>query len=519
LVNFIKKKGYTADSLSYFCHCQVKCKKPMNILFAANSNSVEPIFIQLANTIADLIESGKLKAKTRLPSSRELANSLGLSRDTVVNAYRELNRLAYISGATTKGTFVLQREERESLLEQLSSDLNSTKTAIKMDESKLSNLGRQLLTQSFKHPSTPSFAALNYGAIPRSALPIRRWRELMQQICIPETFRKLEYEPNVLGRAELRKAIAAYLFRSKGIDCDWRQVAIFSLSAGIINMLFKLLVEPGSVVAVEDPGYGAVKNIAKSLGIKLLPVPIDDQGLSVSALKQHKGQVKMVYVTPSHHDPTGIIMSPARRKELLAWADENNVWIVEDDYDSTFYYGATPHQTLWSIRPDANVIYSSTFWQILYPLATIGYTVVPKNLIPLLSTAKDLQTEGIADFTVQLTLTKMLDEGHLEKHIRKTQKSFAKKRIALIFELKRQLGSQIDIRNDSAGNYFVVYLQNWSKDTIETAALQANLPLLSTATYYLQEAKAGEYLINFSLLNEEEIGNIVSAFVSALNQV
>jgi DNA-binding transcriptional MocR family regulator len=85
----------------------------------------------------------------------------------------------------------------------------------------------------------------------------------MQQLCVPETFRKLEYEPNVLGRSELRKAIAAYLFRSKGIDCDWRQVAIFSLSAGIINMLFKLLLEPGDVIAVEDPGYGAVKNIAK----------------------------------------------------------------------------------------------------------------------------------------------------------------------------------------------------------------------------------------------------------------
>ena len=493
----------------------------MNILFEANKDSVEPIFIQLANAIAALIEAGKLKEKSRLPSSRELANVLGLSRDTVVNAYRELNRLAYISGATTKGTYVLRGEEREHQLDQLSSDPSSTNcqsSASKLDDSKLSHLGRQLLNQSFKHPSTPSFAALNYGAVPRSALPIRRWRELMQQMCVPETFRKLEYEPNVLGRSELRKAITAYLFRSKGIDCDWRQVATFSLSAGIVNMLFKLLLEPGDVVAVEDPGYGAVKNIAKSHGIKLLPVPVDDQGLSVAALKQCKEKVKMVYVTPYHHDPLGITMSLTRRQELLAWANENNTWIVEDDYDSTFNYGAAPPQTLWSLQPETNVIYSSTFWQLLYPLATIGYTVVPKNLIPVLSAAKDLQTEGIADFTVQLTLTKMLDQGHLEKHIRKIQKSFTKKRIALIYELKQQLGSQIEIRNDSAGNYFVVYLRNWPPHKIEAAALQANLPLLSTATYYLQEAKADEYLINFSMLNEEEIANIVSLFVSTLNQ-
>lgn len=490
----------------------------MNILFEANKDSVEPIFIQLARAIAALIETGKLKAKSQLPSSRELATALGLSRDTVVNAYRELNRLAYISGATTKGTYVLQREERELQLEQLSSDLNSRSSTAELDHSRLSHLGRQLLNQSFKHPSTPSFAALNYGAVPRNALPIRRWRELMQQMCVPETFRKLEYEPSVLGRAELRKAIAAYLFRSKGIDCDWRQVAIFSLSAGIINMIFKLLLEHGDVVAVEDPGYGAVKNIAKSHGIRLLPIPIDDQGLSVAALKQCKEQVKMVYVTPSHHDPSGIIMPLARRHELLAWAEENNAWIVEDDYDSTFYYGAAPPQTLWSLQPESRIIYSSTFWQLLYPLATIGYTVVPKNLIPVFSAAKDLQTEGIADFTVQLTLTKMLDEGHLEKHIRKIQKAFTKKRIALIYELKQQLGSQIEIRNDSAGNYFVVYLRNWPRATVEAAARQANLPLLSTATYYLQDANAAEYLINFSLLSEEEIANIVSVFASALNQ-
>lgn len=128
----------------------------MNILFEANKDSVEPIFIQLARAIAALIETGKLKAKSQLPSSRELATALGLSRDTVVNAYRELNRLAYISGATTKGTYVLQREERELQLEQLSSDLNSRSSTAELDHSRLSHLGRQLLNQSFKHPDRKS---------------------------------------------------------------------------------------------------------------------------------------------------------------------------------------------------------------------------------------------------------------------------------------------------------------------------------------------------------------------------
>ncbi len=319
----------------------------------------------------------------------------------------------------------------------------------------------------------------------------------------------------------------AKLSGGKILDEEWKGVKhrySFKLDDGSIkrmlygNIIRRKRLGKYSIRVSPAKNLENIKNIAKSHGIRLLPIPIDDQGLSVAALKQCKEQVKMVYVTPSHHDPSGIIMPLARRHELLAWAEENDAWIVEDDYDSTFYYGAAPPQTLWSLQPESRIIYSSTFWQLLYPLATIGYTVVPKNLIPVFSAAKDLQTEGIADFTVQLTLTKMLDEGHLEKHIRKIQKAFTKKRIALIYELKQQLGSQIEIRNDSAGNYFVVYLRNWPRATVEAAARQANLPLLSTATYYLQDANAAEYLINFSLLSEEEIANIVSVFASALNQ-
>lgn len=482
----------------------------MNFSFEVNNQSSEPIFVQLAKAISRSIDCGKIKASTALPPTRELATTLRLSRDTIVRAYRELERLSYVTVCSTRGTFVLPRDA------QLTSDHGLTSVAIELDESTLSSFGRQALKQMFKHPSTPSFVALNYGAVPRSALPMRRWRELMQQLCVPETFRKIEYEPNVLGRAELRKAIAAYLWRTKGMECDWRQVVIFSLSSGIISMLYNLLLEPGAVIAVEEPGYGAVKNHAKIRGIGLLPVPVDDQGFSVDALKGHEDSIKLVYVTASHHDPSGIVMSLDRRKELLTWADDHNVWIIEDDYDGHFYYTGAPPPNLWSLHPERNVIYSSTFWQVLYPLATIGFAVVPKKLIPVVAAAKDLQTEGIADFMVQMTLTRMLDEGYLEKHLRKIQKSFAQKRITLIFELKRQLGKQIEICNESAGNYFVVYLHDWQQKNVEAAAREADLPLVSTATYYLQDAKPNEYLINFALLQQEEITGKVSAFVTAL---
>ena len=480
----------------------------MIISFEPNRDLSEPVYIQLSTTISAAIDSGKLKAGLALPPSRELATSLGLSRDTVISAYKELTRLAYISGDSTKGTYILprdvsQKDPKDAARKRISDD-------------RLSTFGRQMVNELFKHPSTPSFAALNYGAVPRSELPMRRWREMMQQLCVPETFRKLEYEPNVLGRQELRKAIADYLLRTKNIECNWQQVAIFSLSSGIVNVLCRLLLEPGEVVAVEEPGYGAVKNIAKSQGLVVLPVEVDEQGVSVTALKNYPGKISLIYVTASHHDPSGIIMSTARRKELLAWAESNGVWIVDDDYDGHFYYAGDPPPTLWSLSPESNVIYSATFWQVLYPLTTVGYTVVPESLIPVMSAVKELQTEGISDFMVQLTLSKMLDEGHLEKHLRRVRKPFARRRIALIHELKKQFGSLIDIRNESAGNYFVIYFKQWNQDEVENAALLANLPLVSTRTYYLNKPKAGEFLINFALIDEAEVVEKVSVFAKNL---
>lgn len=445
-----------------------------------------------------------------MPPTRELSVALNLSRDTVTNAYRELARHGYIGTDSTRRTYVLSRDHAIS-----KADVDEVEHHALARE-KLSTFGKQMSDELLHHPSSPNFAALNFGAVPRSALPMRRWREVMQSLCVPETFKKLEYEPSVLGRKELRVAIADYVSRSKNISCDWEQVAVFSISSGIIDVLCKLLLERGSVVAVEEPGYGAVKNIAKSQGLNLLPVQVDREGMRVQDLRNCDRKISMVYVTAAHHDPTGVIMSMARRKELLAWAKANDAWIVEDDYDGHFYYAGQPPPSLFTLNPNDHVIYSSTFWQILYPLTTTGYAVLPKSLVAAVKGAKELQTEGISDYMVQMVLTQMLDGGYLEKHLRRVQKPFANRRIALIHELKKQLGSSIDIRNESAGNYFVFVMTEFSPLSIETAAQEAGLPIASTATYYLEQAKEGEFLINFALLEEEEIVDRVARFCKKL---
>jgi GntR family transcriptional regulator/MocR family aminotransferase len=471
-------------------------------------SSALPVYKRLARQIAKMIDANELRPGQVLPSTRELAVQLGLSRDTVLNAYKELNRLAYTYGEAPKGTFINQREVARQ----------DAAYEVMVDDDQLSNFGKQLIGEAFRHPSSPTYAGLNHGAVPRSALPMRKWRGLMQELCRPETFRNLEYEPDVLGRSELREAIAGYLFRTKGIECDWRQVAIFSISSALINIVGRLLLDPGATVGVEEPGYGAIKNIAKTLELKLLPLAVDDAGLSVETLEAYAEPVKLVYVTSNHHDPTGAIMSIERRKQLISWAKERQSWIIDDDYDGHFYYDGDPPKGLWSLNPDANVIYSSTFWQLLYPLTSIGYAVIPKRLIPAVVAAKELQTEGMADSMVQLVLSKILNGGYLENHIRRTRRIFSQRRIALIYELKRQLGADIEIKNASSGCCLTVYLKRWIESEVRDAALTSDLPLVPTASYYLANSKPGEYLVNFSLHPENEAAAKVAAFAKRLGR-
>ncbi len=481
----------------------------MIISFKVDKSSSQPIYKQLIDSIIKDIEDGRFDGGTALPSSRDLAESLKIARDTVVKAYRELLRLGYLISDTTSGTYAnMERVKTQPSERQISSR--------PLDSSQLSTFARKIGRELNKYPSSPDFAGLNYGAVPRAALPMRRWRELMQQNCVPETFRNMEYEPDVLGRPELREALKGYLSRSKGITSKVEQIAVFSVSSGILNVLLRLLVEPGQAIAVEEPGFGVVRNIARSLNIKINAVPVDDEGLVVSALNDCPDKIKVVYITPNHQDPTGAIMSPARRQELLAWAHKHNAWILEDDYDGNFYYSGEPPEHFWTLSPDANVIYIASFWQILYPLTSISICVVPQSLISYITAVRKLQTEDMADTMVQLTLAQLLGDGYLEKHLSRVQKTFAKRRIAAIHLLKTTLADKIVISDQSSGNYFRVMFNSDSDSTITLAASKAHLPLVSTATYYLGEPVAGEFLFNFTLLSEDNATIAIADFARAL---
>ena len=325
------------------------------------------------------------------------------------------------------------------------------------------------------------------------------------------------YDRAVLGRSELRTALSAFLNRSRGIACTADEVAVFNVSFSALSLICRLFLDPGDIIAMEEPGFGGVREVASYLGLQVLPLELDESGLSVDALQNSRQQVKAVYVTANHQEPTGITMTLARRKQLLAWAQKNNAMIIEDDYDGLFHYGANLPPSLKSMDAQDNVIYLSSFWQALYPLTTLCFAVLPLPFVEIVQQAK-LRTASLTESLPQVALAEMLDSGYLQKHVRKVERELSLRRRTLIYELKRAFGAQISLPSHSCGMTIMARFQNCRDNDLLKAAQQAGLPVVSTDTLYsnVEKRPAGELSFYFPGLPESLVRKTVLNFASLL---
>jgi GntR family transcriptional regulator/MocR family aminotransferase len=446
------------------------------------------------------IESGELPPGSPLPPSRELAKQLGVSRDTVVRGFSDLQSMFYIESSSTRGFFVSRR------------DYEGATEGARLPEPgsiRLSAYGQRLLTGRQRFLFTPDFSPLNYGAPPRDLLPMRRWQFHLKTFA--ESVTQFSFKPEVFGLAELRESMAGFLNRSKMLGCTSNDIMLFSGTLTAMNLLCRLLVNPGEIVAVEEPGFGGFRNIATEHGCELLKIPVDQDGMLVDMLEE-ASNVRLVYLTPAHHDPTGVVLSEARRKQLLAWAQKNDAWIIEDDFDGHFSYDTKrPLPCLKSLDKNNRVIYLSSLWKVLYPLSSIGYCILPKQLIALVEKVK-INSDGFSEILAQRVLASMIDEGYLERHIRRLQNIYKNRRTSLIYELKKAFGHRIAIQGETKGTYSLVTFLDWTDEAILQAARISGLPLISIASYYFEDAPEGEFIVDFSCIPEDEMSKIVLKF-------
>jgi GntR family transcriptional regulator/MocR family aminotransferase len=465
----------------------------------------KPGYLAISQAIMEAVDTGRLPANSLLPPSRELADSLGVSRDTVLRCYKHLQSIGLIESHGTRGTFVSANAKAAKPL--------ASSNPEPIETGRLSSYGVALLELW----AQPSFGPelINCGAVPKQYLPQRRWKLATQTNSETGAFEQLPYESAVLGRPELRSAMSTFLNRSRGIPCRPEEVVVFNISFSAVTLLCRLVLEPGDCIAMEDPGWHGVKDIAAYLGLEVVPIGMDGDGLSVTELSRSRKKIKMVYITPSHQEPTGLTMPLSRRKELMTWAQKNNAWIIEDDYDGIFHYGLTMPPAMKAMDTQDNVIHLASFWQTLFPITTLCFAVVPRPLLRILHLSKQ-STAGLSDPVPQLALADMLDNGYLQKHTRKVEQDLSQKRRAIMYELKRVFGSRVHVPSQTGGLTMMVKFIGHSDEKLIEAASKANFELISTQSFYLRPRAQGEFLIYFAGLDESTLRQSVNSFAKYL---
>ncbi len=453
---------------------------------------------QLYTILQRGIRESILPAGMRLPPSRSLAKVLGIARNTVVHVYEQLALEGHVQSHVGRGTFVVDVGPR--LLKQtfaLEPDLPLVTSTLR-----LSRRGSRLV-------ETAAAARLQWGAfapgVPDVRLfPTQVWSRLQARLWRSVSPQHLSYATGP-GDAELRRAVAEYLQETRGVVCTADQIVITSGTQQSLHLVAQLLADPGESVWMEDPGYWGARSVFRAMGLELVPVKLDDEGLAPDARQLRKPPCAM-FVSPSHQYPTGVLMSHARRRQLLDYAAVHGVWVIEDDYDSEFRFGARPLPALQGIDRKGRVIYLGTFSKTLYPALRLAYLVLPTDLVENFARAlSELYREGQS--AQQVVLARFMAEGHYLTHIRRMRSVYAARHDALLDAIQRHFGSSLPVIGSDAGLHLVLGLPRHLDDQavadrIERAGV-ASRPL---SLYHLrQPAPSKGLVLGYGAVSEDEI--------------
>ena len=494
----------------------------MDLVLSLNPDSKEPMYKQLGDAIRNAIVTGALKAGQKLPSSRALADSMSISRDTASRTYTELASQGYIR--VIAGSGVVVNEDCPVLFVEnplaKAQELESVHAAQHVPNTRLSAFASRIMEVEELGLLTPFLQPeFNYDAPNADELPIKRWREVLAKSSQLDEESLLPYTADPFGYRPLREALVAYLGRRRGIVCSADQIAIFNTTEGGTDMLCRALIEPGDYMAVENPGSPGVRLTFTAHGARMIPIAVDEHGIVVSALRERKEAIRLLYLTPSYQDPTGVPLSEPRRVELLEWAAQTGAVIIEDDFDSEFRYGQRPVRALKGLDEKSDsVALRYNFWRGMFPLVRMSFLVLPRRLVPVIWRLKALSERDVP-ILEQHALSEFITEGHLERHMRRTLARYARRRAALVQALNRHFRETIKISPVSAGMHVIVTFQSdVDAQHVIASARKAGLPVRTTSFYYWADAPINEFIIGFAYTDENDIPETVSRFSNFLKK-
>jgi GntR family transcriptional regulator/MocR family aminotransferase len=404
--------------------------------------SAVPLHVQIAAHLRDGILQGIFPAGTQFLGSRETARELGCSRTVVLTAWDLLYAEGYLESMPRGGVTVARISQAHALAarDQPAADIDT----------RISNRWRALLASDYETNWDSEFST---GAPDISDFPFKDWSRLLRQVWQnPKETECLDLPAQ--GHPALRREIVTFLASVRGLVCTPEQVVVTSGTSGALDVCSRMILDPGDEVWVEEPGFVEARWALTAAGARLVPVPVDDKGLVVAEGIRRAPRAKLIVVTPTHQYPLGVSMGLERRLELLDWARSNDVWIIEDDYNSEFRHQDSMIASLRSLDHEGRVIYLGTFSKIMFPSLRLGYLVAGSDFASAFTRGRariEVHTSGVG----QLALAEFMREGHLLRHLKRVRKIYGERRAALIAAIEASLPDDLTVASASTGLHLV----------------------------------------------------------------
>lgn len=480
-------------------------------IITIDRKSRRPLHRQIYDSYRAAIVNGTLRPGQRVPSTRGLATELGVSRIPVLGAYAQLMAEGYFQSRTGAGTAVssLLPDQRVS-----PEPLRDRSAKVRRAHLPIVNERPSIPVSIETLPGNRGWGAFGVGQVALEQFPFRVWNSLVTRHCRRITSKSLDYG-HPMGLKDLREALAVYLRTARGVSCEAAQIMIVSGSQQALDISARVLLKPGSKVWMEEPGYRYARRVFALNRCRVVPVPVDNEGLSVAGGIKKCRNARAALVTPSHQYPLGVTMTASRRLQLLDWAARSQSWVLEDDYDSDHRYEGMPISSLQGLDPNSRVVYIGTFSKVLFPSLRLGYLVIPNNLVERFVNVRLAMDIGPPTFN-QEVLADFIQEGHFSRHIRRMRMLYRDRRNALVSSIEQELGLSVEITGEQAGMHLCVVLKGISDREVVARAARANLCLVPLSNSYMGKTSRQGFILGFGSTPASEMATAVRKFRAVL---
>ena len=458
------------------------------------------------------ILEGRLKPGVRLPPTRSLAAQHGVARGTVVRVFDQLIAEGYLESRIGSGTNV-SRQLPDNFFEAKRQPSGSTPPVVR---GRIGTHGKTLTIPTFFTGIAENRAhAFRANQPSVTHFPIEVWARLAARRTRLVT-REMLLAGDAMGYRPLREAIAAHLGSTRGVVCSAEQVMIVSGTQQALDLVVRLVLDPGDQAWMEDPGYPGAAAILRVVGAKVVSIPVDRHGLRVADGLKRAPQARFAYVTPAHQFPLCVSLTPERRLKLVEWSRATGAWIFEDDYDSEFRFAGRPLAAMQGLCPGGNMIFSGSFSKMLFPSLRMGFLVLPLHLVESLRAARSM-LDRYGPMLDQAVLCDFITQGHFERHLRRMREVYAEHLEVLSKAAAVEWGERLVIQHTDAGLQTVGWLAGGFDDAaLARAAVSQGVEVIPLSTYAARWKTRSGLQIGFAAVGPAELRRGVSALAGLL---